>query len=277
MPLKRLLPLILLLLLVGAGITYATLEYLEIVEYENQAEAKVERLIPIISNGNCSFSICLLVKDSIMDLEQDPWVDYDHFVLLKKSYEKCAMDLWKTRLQSLHCDSLTPSKITTLNDYHQLHGSNLVVGLKEEINITTTAFFSMSSISSTMATLEGQIKGMKHNWYDDTDWASLKVKLESELAKVSQISTSGLACPIADYNYLKSVYQDLKNEHHRVHLEYLKITSGLVKDHVVDCSYLPPSIIPSSGIAWSNYAEYKAKLASFRPKLCVNTLSIWPV
>lgn len=277
MKIKRLIPLLLLILLVSSVITYATLEYLEIVEDENKSEAQVDRLLPLLSSAKCSFDNCLLVKDSIADLKNNPWLDHTRYQQIKEAYEQCAINLWESKIATLDCLSIDPSEISKLNRFHQLHTPDLAKSLDSKITETTSALYSVSTLKNTMESLEGQIKGMKHGMYDASEWDNLKSKLQTELSKCQLLNSTLSGCSFHDYTPLMYDLNTSKQQHKNAHTEFIRITTNLKYDDLTDCKSLPDHISPNLSISWSKFAEYKSRLSSLRRDLCQITLEIWPV
>ena len=120
MSIKRITPLILLLLLAASGITYFTLQYLEKAKLSQSAEEKVQRLLVQIEEEGCSFDYSLLLQDSIQDLRKDPWLASDSLHKLETGYEQCIHQLWKEALSGFDCATSNSSQISALNDYHKL-------------------------------------------------------------------------------------------------------------------------------------------------------------
>lgn len=279
MSIKRIIPLIILLLLAASGITYFTLQYLEKAELSQYAEEKVQRLLLHIEEEGCSFDYSLLLQDSIQDLRKDPWLASDSLLKLETGYEQCIHQLWKEAVSGVDCATSNSSQISALNDYHKLDIPRLERPLGPIITKTIDALFAAKSLAATMNTIEGSIIGQMHLEYSDDAWGKIQEALENGLDQCRTLNAAELSCSceMSKYQPLSSLLQTNKSKQAAAHREYIRLKSALKYDAITDCTVLKPGVIPLAHIGWNNFAHYIAELSMIRPSLCAETLKNWPV
>lgn len=279
MSIKRIIPLIILLLLAASGITYFTLQYLEKAELSQYAEEKVQRLLVQIEEEGCSFGYSLILQDSLQDLRKDPWLASDSLLKLENAYEQCIHQLWQKAVREVDCTTSSSSQISALNDFHKLDVSGLERPIGPIITKTIDALFAAKSLAGTMKTIEGRINGQMHKEYNAGDWENIKTALENGLSQCRTLNSAEISCSceMSDYQPLSSLLQTNKSKQAAAHLEYVRLKSALKYDAITDCTVLKSGVIPSAHIEWKNYAYYSGELSKIRPSLCAETLKKWPV